>query len=171
MTAVKVDQVVRRVGEEGMALQGARPLRRRIGPRDELRRDLAGGAPSGLIERIEILAHRPAGPGKIVPVDGLRSFRRALLVRIGPDQAGINREALASDEPFVDAALDGGLEQLAQEIAVPEAAVPVLRERRVVWDRSLQAEPAEPAIGEVEVDLVAEPALGPDPEADIHLSS
>ena len=100
-----------------------------------------------------------------VPVDLLRPFRRALPVGVGPDQAGIDREALAADQPFLDAAPDRRLEQLAQEIAVAEAAVPVLREGRVVRHVALQAEPAEPAIGEVEMHLLAEPPLRADAEA------
>lgn len=45
-----VDQVVGGIGEEGVALVRSGPLRRRIGLRDELRRNRAGGAegaPSG----------------------------------------------------------------------------------------------------------------------------
>lgn len=53
----------------------------------------------------------------------------------------------------------------AQEVAVTKTAVPVFREGRVVRYIAFEAEPAEPAIGEVQVDLVAQPALGPDPEA------
>ncbi len=52
----------------------------------------------------------PAGPGEIVPVDRFRSVRGALLVGVGPDQARVDREALATNQPFVDAAPDGRLE-------------------------------------------------------------
>jgi hypothetical protein len=41
----------------------------------------------------------------------------------------------------------------------------VLREGRVVWHIALQAQPAEPAIGEVQMHLLAEPAFRTDAEA------
>ena len=140
---VHVDQVVGGVGEEGVPLQRAGPLRRRIGPRDELRLHLARRAPGGIVQRVEILLHRAAGLGHRLPVDRFRPFRRALLVGVGPDQAGVDREAFAADQPFLDAAPHRRLEQLAQQIAVAEAAMPVLGEGRVVRNIALQAEPAE----------------------------
>jgi len=56
----------------------------------------------------------------------LRSFHRALLVRVRLDQAGVGREALATDKPFRDATLHGRFEQFAQQIALAETAMPVL---------------------------------------------
>ena len=38
--------------------------------------------------------------------------------------------------------------QLPQQVAIAEAVVSVLREGRMIGDRSLQAEAAEPAMGE-----------------------
>ena len=162
---VEVDEIVGGVGEEGMALQSAGPLRRRIGARDELRLRLAGRAPSGFIQRVEILAHRSTRPGEIVPIDRLGGFCRPLLVGVGLDQAGIDREAFAADQPFRDATPDGRLEQLAQEIALAEAAMTVLREGGMVGHTALQPEPAEPAIGEVQMNLLAQAALGADAKA------
>ena len=92
------------ISVEGMALEGSSPLRCRIGARDELRPGLAGRAPGSLVERVEILAHRAPCPGEIVPVHGLGGLCRALLVRVGPDQAGIDGEAFAADQPLRDAA-------------------------------------------------------------------
>ena len=70
--------------------------------------------------------------------------------------------SLAADQALGDAARDHAFEQVAEEVAVAEAAMPVLGEGRVVWDRVHQVEPAEPAIGEVQMDLLAEPPLRPD---------
>src|SRR4051794_30987344 len=53
----------------------------------------------------------------------------------------------------------GTLQQLAEHIALAKATVPVLREGRVVRHRAVQAEPAEPAICEVEVNLLAQAPL------------
>ena len=88
-----------------------------------------------------------------------------MLVRIGPDQAGIDREAFAADQPLRDAAPHGRLEQLTQEIAVAESAMPVLRESRVAGHIALEPEPAEPAIGEVQMHFLAKGSLRADAEA------
>jgi len=81
------------------------------------------------------------------------------------DQAAVDREALAAGETLVDAALQDRLKQAAQEVALPKAAMAVLGEGGVVWDASLQTEVAKPAIGEVQVNLLAEASLGADAEA------
>ncbi len=91
-----------------------------------------------------------------------------LPARISLDQAAINREALATDQALRDAAGQHGFEEAAQKVAVPEAAVPVFRERGVVRHPAVEPEAAEPAIGEVQVDLVAEPPFRPDAEAVAH---
>jgi hypothetical protein len=88
---VEVDQVVRRVGEEGLALVRAGPLRGRIRPRDELWRRRARRAPGSIVERVEVLADRTPGRRQFLPVDFVRAVRRALPVGVGPDQAGIDR--------------------------------------------------------------------------------
>jgi hypothetical protein len=84
---------------------------------------------------------------------------RTLTVDIGADQAGIDREAFYPHQSFSHAALDGHLEELAQQVAVAEPAVPVLGEGGVIGHRPLEIEPAEPAIGEVEMHLLAQAAL------------
>ena len=86
-------------------------------------------------------------------------------MNVGADEARIDREALAADQPFGHAALDRHLEQVAKQVAVAEAAVAVLREGRVIGHRARQIEPAEPAIGQIEVDLLAQPSLGTDAHA------
>jgi hypothetical protein len=91
--------------------------------------------------------------------------RRVLAVGVGLDHAGIDREALATNQALGNAAGDGLLEQLAQQIALPEAAVAVLGERRMVWHRAVQAQSAKPPVRQIEMDLVAQPTLGADPQA------
>ena len=94
-----------------------------------------------------------------LPVDLFRSFHGTLLVRVRLDQAGVSREAVATDKPFSHAAPHCRLEQLAQEITIAEAAMTVLREGRVIRHVALQTEPAEPPIGQVQMHFLAEPAL------------
>lgn len=66
-----------------------------------------------------------------------------LAIGIGLDQAGVDRKSLATDQPFRHAASNRRLEDLAQQIAVAEATVPVLREGGMVGHIPLQAKPAE----------------------------
>jgi hypothetical protein len=60
------------------------------------------------------------------------------------------------------------LEDVAEEVAVAEPSVPVLGEGRMVRDRVRQVEPTEPPVGEVEMDLLAQPPLRADAEAVAH---
>src|SRR6202023_1202296 len=84
---------------------------------------------------------------------------------IGVDQAGVDGKAFATDQPLVDAALQDGLEQTPQQIALAEAAMAVLRKGRVVGHTPIEPEPAEPAVGEVQVNLFAQPPLRADAQA------
>jgi len=72
---------------------------------------------------------------------------------------------LAPDQPLIDAALQHRLEQPPQQIALAKAAMPVLREGRVVGHRAIEPEPAEPPVGEIQMDLFAQPPLRADAEA------
>ena len=78
---------------------------------------------------------------------------------VGPDDRGIGAKALPADQPFRDAARQNALKELTEQIAVAEPAMAVLGKRRMIRDVALQAEPAEPAIGEIEMHLLAQPAL------------
>jgi hypothetical protein len=62
----------------------------------------------------------------------------------------------AFHDPFRHAARHHGLEQLAQEIALAEAAVSVLGERRMIGDVAVEPQATEPTIGEIEMDLLAQ---------------
>ena len=53
----------------------------------------------------------------------------------------------------------------AQHVALAKAPMSVARERRVVWHPAVQPEVTKPAIGEIEVNFVAQPPLGPDAHA------
>ena len=55
---VEVDQVIGGVGEEGMPFERTGPLCGGVRLRDELRPDLAGSAPSSLVQRVQILPDR-----------------------------------------------------------------------------------------------------------------
>jgi hypothetical protein len=87
------------------------------------------------------------------------SLDAALPVGVGRDEAGVDRKALAVDQAFLDTAVEDSLEHSAQKIAVSEAAVPVLGEGRMIGNRAIEPKPAEPAIGEVQMDLLAQTPL------------
>src|SRR5271156_3986938 len=78
---------------------------------------------------------------------------------VGDDDAGVDREGLAAHDPFLHAARNRGLEQLSQKIALAEAAVAVLGKRRMIGDVAVEPQSTEPAIGQIEVDLLAQPPL------------
>src|SRR6185312_2886657 len=141
---------------------GAGPLRRGICLRDELWDDLAGRTPGSLIKRSQVLAHRTARCCERGPVGLLGTSDRALLVGVGRDQACINGEAVTTNQSSLDRPGDNGLEHMTEGIAVAEAPVPVLREGRVIRHLTVQPEPAEPAIGQVQVNFLAQPALRSD---------
>ena len=98
----------------------------------------------------------------------LRSIDATLPVCIGLDQAGIDGKTLAAHQALGHAAPYHHLEDMAQKIAVAEAAVPVLREGRVVWNFALQAKPAKPPVGQVQVEFLAQPAFRADTVAVAH---
>jgi hypothetical protein len=62
---------------------------------------------------------------------------------VGHDDAGVDREGFAPDDPFFHAARHRGLEQLAQKIALAKATVAVLGKRRMIGNPAVQSEPAE----------------------------
>jgi hypothetical protein len=129
---VGVDEVVRGVGKEGVALHRAGPLRRRVGMRGELRLHVARRAEGRVVEHGQIFAH---GPRRGIGVDRIRVpillRRRVLLIGIRLDQAGIDGEVLAADQALGDAPGDHRLEEMPKEVALAKAAMPVLE--KVEW--------------------------------------
>jgi hypothetical protein len=71
------------------------------------------------------------------------------------NDACIDRKALTLDQSSGQAKADHALEHQAQQIAVAEAPVPVLREGRVVRHRVVQIEPAKPAVSQIKRNLLA----------------
>src|SRR6202042_465811 len=86
-------------------------------------------------------------------------------MRVRHDDAGVDCEGFASHDPFFHTARHNGLEQLAQEIALAEATVSVLGERGMIGDVAVEPQSTEPAIGQIEMDLLAQPSLRANAEA------
>src|ERR1700733_5351435 len=95
----------------------------------------------------------------------LAAWNRALLVCVRSDKTRVDRKSVGADQTLRQAPWNDGLEKAAQHVALAKAPVSVLRERRVIGDSAVQSESAEPAIGEIEVNLVAKATLGPDAHA------
>ena len=74
-------------------------------------------------------------------------------------QARIDREPLGPDQALRHAALNDALKQMTQRIALAKAAMPVLGKGRVIRNLAVEAEPTEPAIRQIEMDLFAKPPL------------
>ena len=88
-----------------------------------------------------------------------------LAAHIGAHEAAIDCEPFAANQPLGNAARHRRLEQLAQDVAVAEATMPVLGESGMIGHIAFQPKAAKPAIGEVDMHLLAEPPLGPDAHA------
>src|SRR5262249_53107700 len=70
-----------------------------------------------------------------------------------------------TDKSLLDAAAQDALEHSTEEMALPEATMPVLGKSRVIRHRTVQTEPAEPPVGQIEVDLIAQAPLRSDAAA------
>ena len=88
-----------------------------------------------------------------------------LLAGVGRDQAGVDGETLGADQPFSHAARDDGLEQIPQDVALTKTPMPVLRKGRMIGNFAIQPEATKPTIGEIEMNLFAQAALGTDAHA------
>ena len=139
-------------------------MSRRVGRRHELRLDLGRCAESRLIEGCQIVLHRPAGGFAIALLVPLLARDRALTVGVGLDQAGIDREALATNQAGLDAGPHDAFEDVAEEIALAKALGARTAEGGVIGDRIFQVKVAKPPIREVDLNLPAKLALRPDGE-------
>ena len=123
--------------ELGRSAMRRSPPRRRVSRGNELRRHLARRTERGIVEDGEVFLDRTA-----------RRLRRqtrgtldpSAVAGIGRDQAGIDGKAFAADQALVDTALQHRLEQPAQQVAVAKAAMPVLRESRMIGHRAVEAQ-------------------------------
>ena len=133
---VGIDQVVGRIGKERWPAVRRRPPRRWIGRCDELGRHFACRAECCIVEGGEIFLDGTPGRGR-------RQTRGALdaiaVTGVSLDQTGVDGKAFTADQSGVDAALQNGLEQPPQQIALAEAAMAVLR--KVEWSGT---EPSSP---------------------------
>lgn len=86
-------------------------------------------------------------------------------IGVGLDDAGVDGEAFALNQSFGHATVQYRLEDESECIALAEAAMAVLGERRMIGGSAFQAQAAEPSVGQVEMNFVTQPTLRPDAEA------
>src|SRR5205823_6126914 len=89
---------------------------------------------------------------------------RALLVGIGLDQARIDGKAFATNQAGRNARLDHPFEHTTENVSLAEALVAGACKCRMIWDRMLNAELAEPAIREVHLNFATDQPLRADRE-------
>ncbi len=151
-----VDQIVVGVSNECLILHRPRPLRGWIGARDELWRHVTRSSEGVVVQGIEILAHGPAGSVPVSILVPVLSRYRAALVGIGLDQARVHREPFAANELLLDAIRHNMLEQVTQQIALAKAFIAGTRKRGMIGPLVFEAEPAEPAVGKIDLHLAHE---------------
>ena len=88
----------------------------------------------------------------------------AVLVGVGLEMRRVGIEYHAVDQTVADRLLDDGIEDVLRHRRVVVTPAPVLRQRRSIEHRIHQLEPQEPAIGDVDLDLAHQLALGAHPE-------
>ena len=72
---------------------------------------------------------------------------------------------VSSHQTLGHAAAHHSLEHMAQDIALPEPTMAVAREGGMIGNLTIQSQAAKPSIGEIQVNLFAQPPLGADGEA------
>ena len=81
------------------------------------------------------------------------------------DHAGVDCETLAAHQPRLHAGAHDLLENTAEKIALAKTSMAVFREGRMIGNRAFKTKATEPAIGEIEINFLAQPPLRPDAEA------
>ena len=158
---LEIDKVVVGIGVDGRRVGRGRVASRRIGRRDRLRLDRRRAAEGRIVENRKILRDRPIGRR----IKVLDLGHAAPAMGVSHDDACIDCEGFAPDDPFLDAARHHGLEQLAQEIALAETAMAVLGKRRMIGNVAIEPQATEPSVGQIEMDLLAQPTLRANAEA------
>src|SRR5208283_1471391 len=89
-------------------------------------------------------------------------------VGISLHNAGVDSKAFTSHQTLCHAAPNDTLKYVPEYVTLPESAMSILREAGVVGHLVLEPEPAEPAIGQVQMHFLAQTSLRTDPEAVAH---
>src|SRR5262245_1812064 len=110
------------------------------------------------LEPGKILGHRTLLTLRVGPVQFIRRFAM-IAAGVGLHHARIHREAFALHEARDHASCNHALENMAQDLALTEAAQPLRGERRRLRSLVVEIELAEPAVSKVQGHFLAQPAL------------
>src|SRR5262245_17830302 len=149
-----VDQVIEPIAELHTLVRLRCPSRAWIHGRDHLWQ-LAIGVRIFIIERRKKLGNRAGLTLWQGPIDLIR--RLAMIsAGVGLHDARIDGKAFALNQTSIHAGPRHRLEHMAQEVAVAEAAVPIDRKCRVIWYFVVEIEATKPAVGEMQLYLLAQ---------------
>src|SRR4051794_21180320 len=101
----------------------------------------------------------------VMQIGGTLTRRAAASAGICLHHTGIDREAFTTHQTLAHAALDNAFEHVAKGITVTKATMSILREGRMVRHHIFETQAAEPAVRQVQVNLLTQAAFGADPEA------
>ena len=139
---------------------------RSTGPPDRMARRTSGRRrlrrPTPYHPTRQIVLDRTAGALQIAVLVPVLTRDRPLLIGVSLNQACVDCKTFATDQTGRDARLDDPLEYTTENIPLAEALVARTRKRRVVRDSILDAELAEPAIGEVHLYFTTDQPLRAD---------
>src|SRR3546814_14263890 len=107
-----------------------------------------------------VRSHGPSAQRWAGPIDRIGAGHAALFIGVGGDDAGVDGKTLGLDQACSHAAPGHFIEDPADDAAFTKAGVATLRKGRTIWDRILQADEAEPAVPEIEMDHFAETEPG-----------
>jgi hypothetical protein len=82
-----------------------------------------------------------------------------IAARVRLHDARVNRKPLALDQAGRHTSRNDALEYVAKDVAFPEPVQPVLREGRMVRNSVVEIEPAEPPIGQMQLNFLGQLAL------------
>src|SRR5262245_61141832 len=157
-----IDEIVVGVGEKRRSSHRTGPLGSRVGRRYELRRHLAGSTEGRVIEGCQVLLHGAPLSLWITRLLAIRAVDRTLLAGVSYNQARIDRKPFTPDYPSRNTCLNNPLEDATEDVAVTEAFVAGPLDRRMIRDLVLDAQTAEPAVRQVDLNLPAEQPLRAD---------
>ena len=148
---LQIDEVVVGIGITGDGVGRSGVAGGRIGRRDHLGLDGRRPAERSIVQHRQIFRDRATG--RRIKIFDLGDASPSMCVR--HDDAGVDCESLRLPRSFPScSARDYGLEELAQEIALAKPPVAVLGEGRMIGNLAVEPQSTEPAIGQIEVDLM-----------------
>src|SRR6185436_7926409 len=110
------------------------------------------------LDLISLWRRASAAEMRVRPVELIRRLA-VIAARVRLHDTRVHRKPLALDEAIRHARRDHALEDVAQDVALAKALKTIDRKRGVMRDLVVEIELAEPPIGKVQLDLLAQTTL------------